>query len=1360
MANWTVFTRDIRENGAPIDLSLIKENLFSFDYKLDRDVTGIYVPWIAIVADLNKDGIDDAVMMYRFGDQLAQVPNPNDPLSDFSRVKVDFNDVMKWTDGSSWTFNSGFGTIASDGSSPARPSPTQANFDNILKCATRIDIAAEGSPSAGDETFLDNLGAACDRGDLKDSYQTLKASDGPVHVVRTGLMIGADVDCETEGLASIDAMGDNDFMVDPSQNSVGYRDDEDGLPIEAGYLTNTGGNQTFTVPVVNNTGQSANMIAWIDWNDDGVFTPDEGISVPVPNGATSVTLNWIIPSGVAVQNKGLRLRLTTDPAITVNTPGGLASDGEVEDYLLSMTQDKDMDGVPDYADLDNDNDGILDSVETSVCSIPVFNKSSIIVSTQILDGSRNPQALVDGSEAQNYYFDRDQEIASKEVIKLEFPEDIVLTEIEFKTNNSEGVFDQSPGGVVKIQGSSDCSNWTDLSGNIIVGGTTTGVITNTSESHNFVFNNSNEYKCYRVLGVSGDTEFNYFKEIYFTAVEPNFCDTDGDGISNDCDLDSDGDGCPDALEGGSNPSLNNIVASALPGGNTDSLGFNGTAGPISLNLGTTVDADGVPIIVSGGQTIGSSQDPNIKSMTCDCIIGASTDGNPTATDKDGDGVNDVCDLDDDNDGILDSIECGTIVANADFNDNEGSINSSGISTSQFPGWATEVSFFAGSFVNGIEVFDGGIAYVTTDNSISKISQDVSFCQWDSILRLDIGWNNSSGGSLPMNFRVYLDGIEYAKVVTSFGFGTTASITYTNGASGNLTTIDAISAASTALTEWVIMFPSTVMGGSLEFDARPIDSGTTDDFKIDNVRLEGCKTDTDNDGICDFCDLDSDGDGCPDAVEGGGVFMMSDLVSSPISGGGMNLGNTMVDADGVPISAAGGQSSGSSRNASDTSACDDKDGDGVADVYDLDDDNDGILDKTEQACEKTGAWTEISPGVWESPMTLSGIKTRMTLGNYSQFWDAVAPASSTINATETDYTSDFGPITSADAINIRSGGNSGTATNASLTLAFFDVDNNAVTVVDPIIHIGGLGQVYSGKVTSASLELQGGLTQTLLSSNANLMVTETTIVDSRVGSASSAEKAHGSVLIKGAVSMLIYDVTQLNNAGSPTNNGTALDAFSIVVEGCARIDTDCDGITDDCDKDSDNDGCTDAWESGLTTNTADIGADSSLVSMVNFLGIPMMADPDSNGVVDYTLAMTGDRPSFQTFGDCMEMCCDGIDNNGDGIIDGGDTMACPDKDGDGVPNVCDLDDDNDGILDSLEGYCGNTFMHDWVAAGTGVGTFPFGPTTMTTTVMNLPAANELVNDVTSPPEAGWRIQHGAQIDKRYACSRHDRICRSC
>ncbi len=71
-------------------------------------------------------------------------------------------------------------------------------------------------------------------------------------------------------------------------------------------------------------------------------------------------------------------------------------------------------------------------------------------------------------------------------------------------------------------------------------------------------------------------------------MEANFCkDTDGDGIVNRLDLDSDNDGCPDAIEG-----TKNITNEQL---NADN----------SINSG--VDANGVPTLVGGSQGVGNSQ---------------------------------------------------------------------------------------------------------------------------------------------------------------------------------------------------------------------------------------------------------------------------------------------------------------------------------------------------------------------------------------------------------------------------------------------------------------------------------------------------------------------------------------------------------------------------------------------------------------------------------------------------------------------------------------------------------------------------------------------------------------------------------
>lgn len=78
----------------------------------------------------------------------------------------------------------------------------------------------------------------------------------------------------------------------------------------------------------------------------------------------------------------------------------------------------------------------------------------------------------------------------------------------------------------------------------------------------------------------------------FCADYPQFVDTDGDGIEDYLDLDSDNDGCPDALEGDGNVSQGML--------NPDG----------SINGAT--DANGIPIAANGGQNPGNAYDPTIN----------------------------------------------------------------------------------------------------------------------------------------------------------------------------------------------------------------------------------------------------------------------------------------------------------------------------------------------------------------------------------------------------------------------------------------------------------------------------------------------------------------------------------------------------------------------------------------------------------------------------------------------------------------------------------------------------------------------------------------------------------------------------
>ncbi len=89
------------------------------------------------------------------------------------------------------------------------------------------------------------------------------------------------------------------------------------------------------------------------------------------------------------------------------------------------------------------------------------------------------------------------------------------------------------------------------------------------------------------------------------------CDYDQDGIPNTLDLDSDNDGCLDALEGGTNDASDPITSADLvdviAGSNGEKLQVGQGSEASPQNLGNTVDANGVPTKVNGGQAIGVSQ---------------------------------------------------------------------------------------------------------------------------------------------------------------------------------------------------------------------------------------------------------------------------------------------------------------------------------------------------------------------------------------------------------------------------------------------------------------------------------------------------------------------------------------------------------------------------------------------------------------------------------------------------------------------------------------------------------------------------------------------------------------------------------
>ncbi|MCE7987251.1 MAG: Cna B-type domain-containing protein [Caldilinea sp. CFX5] len=177
-----------------------------------------------------------------------------------------------------------------------------------------------------------------DWGDLPDSsagagagnYETLDANSGPVHNIRPGLYLGATVDGERDG--------------QPGSAATDDGADEDGVTF--GELAQ-GSSGLVRVTVVNTRTTTAILYGFIDFDNDGLFSASETVTATVEAGKQiNLPLTFAVPwSAVTGVPVGARFRLSTDTNLG---PNGAATDGEVEDYLVTISQPMDWGDLADF----------------------------------------------------------------------------------------------------------------------------------------------------------------------------------------------------------------------------------------------------------------------------------------------------------------------------------------------------------------------------------------------------------------------------------------------------------------------------------------------------------------------------------------------------------------------------------------------------------------------------------------------------------------------------------------------------------------------------------------------------------------------------------------------------------------------------------------------------------------------------------------------------------------------------------------------------------------------------------------------------------------------------------------------------
>lgn len=424
-------------------------------------------------------------------------------------------------------------------------------------------------------------------------------------------------------------------------------------------------------------------------------------------------------------------------------------------------------------------------------------------------------------------------------------------------------------------------------------------------------------------------------------------------------------------------------------------------------------------------------------------------------------------------------------------------------------------------------------------------------------------------------------------------------------------------------------------------------------------------DTDGDSIPDFRDNDSDNDGIYDVIEAGATDYDTDGridgfydadgkgVADAIQFSGLPLFDTDGDGsldfrdsdsdnDTIPDSVEGGSS---------PSFPTDTDGDGAFDYREYDSDNDGINDSQEAGNDPF------------HPVDTDG-------DGFPDYQDAVNDgdgneAGGSNEATDTSN----GPDTDGDHI----------ANQYDL-----DDDNDGI----PDIEEGAIDIDGDGVLDAGSRDSDGDGTPDawdLDSDNDGML----DLYESR------------------ADLILAASLDQVRNGAIDIGIEVGANGLADVVEtspdaggiNFVLVDTDADGLPDYLDIDSDGDGIPDLVEGGGTdadcNGQVDNFTDADAKGVDDGIGEGglILFDTDADGQHDFR-DTDSDNDGAADRDEAGPNPCDPLDSDGDGADDyrefgsgsgpNSDSPSSDDVDNDGIPNGIDMDDDNDGLMDDVEG----------------------------------------------------------------------------
>jgi outer membrane protein OmpA-like peptidoglycan-associated protein len=416
---------------------------------------------------------------------------------------------------------------------------------------------------------------------------------------------------------------------------------------------------------------------------------------------------------------------------------------------------------------------------------------------------------------------------------------------------------------------------------------------------------------------------------------------------------------------------------------------------------------------------------------------------------------------------------------------------------------------------------------------------------------------------------------------------------------------------------------------------------------------------------EFCanGVDDDGDGVVDENQnlatGNNCFFVRDTDGDGIP----NVYDLDDDNDGIPDALEPG----------------DTDGDGVPDRLDLDSDNDGIDDNVEAG---HGALDANGDGMVDGPYGPNGLANAVE----------TAPESAVLTYTPTDTDSDGTPDFEDDDSD-----NDGLLDVVEAGLGALDTDGDGQVDASPDNDHDGIQDGCDG-----ALGVYGDAAPPTLPDSDNDGVPD--FQDDDADNDGVPDPSDDCPLVANA-NQADNDGDGLGDACDPDDdNDGVLDGADNcpLVANANQADSDGDGLGDACDPDDDNDGVLDGADNcPLVANANQANNDGDA------LGDACDPDDDNDGVLDLVdncpLVANANQTNTDGANDGGDACDaddddDGLsdlaeialgsspidaDSDDDGVPDGAEPSPGADTDGDGLIDVLDPDSDNDGLFDGTE-----------------------------------------------------------------------------